>query len=525
MKAHIKTILLSRNSAVLLTFTLIGFLVYRDAIHISFLSDDWTQIGNNAWSRDKALFFRPLIDYSLQFNVWLFGREEAYGYYINNILLHIINAFLVYHLIRYLSRQATYRFDQLIAFGGALLFLVMARHASSVSWIVARGDVQQTTFILLSFLCFLYFKQHSRLTFLVLSLLAYGCATLSKESSLTFPLAILAYELLDRFSQLKNWRRPEFLKAIAIIAPFFAVFFLHLHARYKLGIQSQISFNHFELSRFTDNYTQQIFAALPPKELFIALGITNLPAITLSIFTIVLTATFIFLGLYHRNTEYNSTVKQALLCFLIFLVMVIPVSQIDITFLTSDILTRHVYLPSTFLIISLCLLLCAINACFSRRWVGYTISATILAPLIISNIIFIQERNLAWNRAGVITQQILRDVAALNQQTGKPIIVIGLPAYIDSSYIFYNGFSKATRLHNLAAYHPVVTSDENFHIESLGNQRYRITSLYDDWVQIKISKKKRYKIKVEDSKNFVLTNHLSYPLSYYANGRLHLYEP
>src|SRR5215471_5606198 len=87
-------------------FLLAGLLACSPNLHSYFLSDDFVQIGkvlhgdySIAWGREHGGFFRPLFIWSYVIDSRIWGAN-SFGYHLTNIILHGLNAFLVFNLAR-----------------------------------------------------------------------------------------------------------------------------------------------------------------------------------------------------------------------------------------------------------------------------------------------------------------------------------------------------------------------------------------------------------------------------------------
>ena len=88
----------SRNKIIIaLLFAVVGFVIYAPLLGNAFLSDDYDSLYR-IYIQKRILykeFLRPMIDISFYFN-YLISGLSAWSYYLFNILLHIINALLVF---------------------------------------------------------------------------------------------------------------------------------------------------------------------------------------------------------------------------------------------------------------------------------------------------------------------------------------------------------------------------------------------------------------------------------------------
>lgn len=176
-------------------------------------------------------YYRPLIMLTFYVDKWIWGLEPTFMH-LENILLHLINAILVYCLVKSLSFD---RPDQAstgdIPFLAALLFAVHPVNTEAVSWVAGRTDPLATVFVLLSVLVIFQLKTGQVVVqALIVSFIIFiGC--LAKEVAFFFfPVAWLL--LLDRREvltrQISLFKKSFQAIAVAVPLCFFSVLYLVL---------------------------------------------------------------------------------------------------------------------------------------------------------------------------------------------------------------------------------------------------------------------------------------------------------
>lgn len=132
---------------------------------------------------NTAIFYRPL---SMQLFFYLtrtvFGLRPL-AFHLIAFLFHLLNSFLVYHLIKILTR------NKQTAFLVAFCYAVSSVHFMSLFWICEFSLILSAFFSFLSLISYLHKKQYSFIFFFLLALL-------SNELSATLPLIILSYHLI-----------------------------------------------------------------------------------------------------------------------------------------------------------------------------------------------------------------------------------------------------------------------------------------------------------------------------------------
>lgn len=180
---------------------LAAVICYANTVSGSFQFDDYNVIVNNPrvhswsnWLEGLSLGIRPLLKFSYTLN-WTMGTGVA-GFHLTNLLIHLVNTFLVYRLAQVFVQeqwqQARLRQAPLFA---AMLFAVHPLHTEAVSYICGRSTSLMALFYLAGLLCYVTGRaQHSRIYLYVGTPLVFILALGVKETAVTFPLALLLWE-------------------------------------------------------------------------------------------------------------------------------------------------------------------------------------------------------------------------------------------------------------------------------------------------------------------------------------------
>ncbi|MBZ0166249.1 MAG: hypothetical protein K8I00_05530, partial [Candidatus Omnitrophica bacterium] len=188
---------------------LLGLLAYANAIHHPFVHDDVVFILNNPHIKDLSpasvfrpkvidgpaaelvnVYYRPLVELYYRLVAVLFGLH-AWVFHLINILVHGVNAFLVFTLLK---RCGVVRPNEALFI--AVVFLVHPVQTEAVACISGISNLLLLSVMLGSFL--LYLKGRAagaRGPYAgCLALLLTGC--LVKEQMIVLPLLIGLYEML-----------------------------------------------------------------------------------------------------------------------------------------------------------------------------------------------------------------------------------------------------------------------------------------------------------------------------------------
>jgi len=134
--------------------------------------------------------YYPLVytTFWIEYHIW---QLHPFGYHLTNVLLHMVNALLLWAILRRLAVPG--------AWLAAAIFAVHPVHVESVAWITERKNVLSGAFYLSSMLLYLRFagigpdrpSGRRRWAYFVLALLLFACALLSKSVTCTLPAALV----------------------------------------------------------------------------------------------------------------------------------------------------------------------------------------------------------------------------------------------------------------------------------------------------------------------------------------------
>jgi hypothetical protein len=143
--------------------------VYTGGLRTPFVYDDLNTVVKNPSIRDlsdmgavlRYDLFRPFVNLTFAIDHALWG-PEPYGFHLTNIVLHALNAAMVFVLLSCLVQdclapgRSAWRIDagpaRLIPLVGAALFAVHPMMTESVAYVSGRSDVLSGIFSLIAFL-------------------------------------------------------------------------------------------------------------------------------------------------------------------------------------------------------------------------------------------------------------------------------------------------------------------------------------------------------------------------------------
>ena len=126
----------------------------------------------------------PLVYTTFWLEHKLWGYAPA-GYHVVNVLLHLANALLLWHVMRRLAVSGAWMV--------AAVFAVHPLHVESVAWVIERKDVLSGLFYLTAVLAWMRFVEQPNSRRYAWSLSLYAAALLSKSIAITLPAAFLIW--------------------------------------------------------------------------------------------------------------------------------------------------------------------------------------------------------------------------------------------------------------------------------------------------------------------------------------------
>jgi hypothetical protein len=207
---------------------LVVVLAYANAVGAGFQFDDWNVIVREPRVQSLAAWWgsmpgiRPLLKLSYALNhATALG---APGFHAVNIAVHVINAGLVFALLRRWPGGAPVS-TAIAAIIAALIFALHPVQTEAVSWVAGLSVSLSATFVLSSLLAWVAGRERgSRLLSGALSPLLFVCALATRETAAVLPLALILWRVTagsppgDRVSALRSTAMHWVMLAIAAVA-------------------------------------------------------------------------------------------------------------------------------------------------------------------------------------------------------------------------------------------------------------------------------------------------------------------
>ncbi|MBI5408913.1 MAG: tetratricopeptide repeat protein [Nitrospirae bacterium] len=219
---------LVRRGVHFLLIIALGLLAYSNTFNVPFQWDDKHNIAENSAIGEPQLllegsdqrlgdfFKRRIVGYlSFALNYKLHGLDVT-GYHIFNLLVHILNALLVYALIRLMlsamNTETKSPFNEYVPLFVSLLFVVHPIQTQAVTYIVQRFTSLATMFYLLSLVLYMKFRSSGKVFTYIFAVLSAVLAMKTKEIAFTLPIMIALCEAF--------FFKGAFKKRFLYLAPF-----------------------------------------------------------------------------------------------------------------------------------------------------------------------------------------------------------------------------------------------------------------------------------------------------------------
>ncbi len=415
--------LLQRTWFQLLFFPVASLVIFYPVIHNSFLSDDFRVMKRVGI--DKIIFikdfFRPLSDITLYLN-YLAGGFNPAGYYLANIILHGLNAFLLLKFVgnwKWTPDPARQRMSGWLA---GLIFLIYPFHNESIVWILGRASLVANFFGIIALLALVSKLPGNKKIAAVCA--CYFIGLTSYESIILLPLMVLVILFRHRLKAVVYFR---WIAALGL------TLLTHLIIRVMVSGGVLGSYGKGFFSWQLVNYLGTI-----PK---VAARLFLPPIQDTLVFTILM---LILLGIlfwlvrtfFLQFREQRDMIFYGLkIVLLISIACVIPVLfGVSTHSSESD---RFLYFPSFFIAAAISFLM--LNLLKQRK-----VRLMVLFVLSLYFLSNLEKNNRNWVRASSVARDI---VGRIGSQDPKKIkIIINLPDEWNGAYIFREGLEDAVSM-------------------------------------------------------------------------------
>jgi hypothetical protein len=398
-----------------------GFFVFSSILDNSFLSDDYDSLYRICIEKRVIVkeFLRPMIDISFYVNYLISGLDSR-SYYIFNLIVHILNAFLLYKFsLKYIFFEQ--QRQEIFAIGTAVLFLIYPFHNEGIVWLTGRLSSMACFFALLSLNTWM--SRMNQWAKVVLGILFYFTGLLAYESILLLPLIFAILE----------WGKARSVKSTLGKLAFCAMLTgVYLVLRYNISGTIYGGYGERMVEAGQEQHLVKVAKTfgrtfLPPYE--------NSEALKVIFAAVMIFFILLHYQLIRRLASGRTFLLQYFKILLVFLAaMLIPV-LFGISTRTSE-GDRLLYFPSVFLCMIISSLILALLNKRIYQWAAFLLIGIYFLS-------FLSFNNKQWNKASDASVQIM---SAVKNSNGRFVYFINLPDELDGAFVFRNGFWKSLLL-------------------------------------------------------------------------------
>ncbi|MBN2453122.1 MAG: tetratricopeptide repeat protein [Candidatus Omnitrophica bacterium] len=393
----------------------LAVIIYSNSLGGSFISDDGYFIVKNIHIKSLANIpsffvsptavafaelshdvYRPVTaaSYAVDYHLW---RLNTFGYHLENVLLHALNAILLFILLRLILGNI------FVAFLASAFFVCHPVQTEVVSWISGRSSILFLLFYLLAFITYALNSGKTGKALPALSLAFFFAALFSKEMAVSLPLLLLAYDIHFGGKESIKSRLTRLAPYFLMAALFVIIRFLVINRISQIGWWGGSPYHTFlTMTVVMADYVKLLIA---PFKLCAFYVTTIYDSITI---TKVLLSIFFLIAVMAAVPFVFRISRRVSFAICIFFITLLPVS--NIVPLRALMAERFLYLPSVGFYILVAILLERIAQVHApRRGVLFRRASVILAAMLI---LFYSARTMArnedWKSSEALSESMLR---------------------------------------------------------------------------------------------------------------------
>jgi hypothetical protein len=328
----------------LAAYLAIGLLAFAPILTAWFVADDWDFLILVAQAKSPAIcfvalvgrFVRPLVMATYYANYHLFGLRPV-PYHLTLVLVHIVNAWLVYLLALRL------RLSNLAAFGAGLIFLIFSGHTEAVSWVAGAADPWLILLLIPALLLFDRALAAERpAPYIAGACVMLAACVLAKETAVTGPALLLLYggsRLLEPLASDVRGRIVRRTLVTGAITAIVAIAYLAVRARIfgtVFGAYAQLGSSRGMM--LTEARAFALRAFLPPGWKLAGLWLRHYDLILFAFAAVFLIALFV------RRPDTRRGLAFLVPAFIVALAPALPLS----ISLVNSVSERYVYVATVF---------------------------------------------------------------------------------------------------------------------------------------------------------------------------------
>ncbi|OFX17345.1 MAG: hypothetical protein A2033_16685 [Bacteroidetes bacterium GWA2_31_9] len=445
-----------------LSLFLFILLLYYPSLNIFFFSDDffWIQQYLNKGILDiknnfEDDFFLPFSHILQILEINIFGINPTLIHLLNYAIL-LLSGYFIYKNLIILFSHFSFENKNSIAIYSSLFFIVSPYNTEVINWFTAQSYMFSSLFFLISFYFYIKFKISQKSNFLIVSLIILLLSFLSKEISVFNILFFFGFEFLIFKNELKN----KIKVCIYLILPFIIYFTLRVWLlKGFIGGYGVSTHMNFSLSLLFHNFVSyNAKFLLLYRYLFPVLkNFVNDPDfITNATIVIFIFSLFIIFYIFKIKQYSFKTpiIKISIFTYILFIISLIPVINLETSFLQNIQSDRYGYFPS---IIFFTFLVIGIHLIFHNL-----IKHIIIIFILIVFSFFTYNTNITWKHANEISESFSNQIVNNINKGENNILILNIPDNYDGVYLFRNSLTDCIKLK--------LNNESNYNIKFLAFQ-------------------------------------------------------
>jgi tetratricopeptide (TPR) repeat protein len=242
---------LNRTNIHVFLIIVVALFVYSNSFDVPFQWDGDKYIKQNPIVKDLYYFSHPseakgfdayyflktrylgYLTFALNYKI---GGLDVTGYHVFNVLVHILNALLIYYFVKltfmtpFLKRSSLAANSINIALFSSLIFVTHPLQTEAVTYIFQRLASLSAFFCLITHVVYIRARLSGKHWLYAISVITASMAMLTKENAFTLPLIIALYEFLFFNGNIR--------KRALYLTPLFLTMIIEpvLHLNYELGL-------------------------------------------------------------------------------------------------------------------------------------------------------------------------------------------------------------------------------------------------------------------------------------------------
>lgn len=430
-----------------LCYLAVATLIYFRVINNFFASDDfhWLSLAKNRpW--DWSIFitnyeglrmggsYNPILFVWWKIFYSIFGLHYQW-YHVLSIVVHASNAYLVYILAKHIFSKYQSKAAYWASVSG-LFFLIWPVQVEAVSWIAAWPHLLATLFYLSTLILYLKFLATASKKYFVFSVIFCILALWTKEIAVSLPLVLL---LMHFYWQ----RKIAWLKISLFFILLLSFLFLRWQATGQIfGYYGQTSLS-FKLVEYTGNLAI-MFLDWTSAAYFRSIAYQAWYRFPWLLFILVLL--FVLLYFYYL---WRSKKRERFIIFLSLLISCLPVLPLGLH-RTTFAGERYLYLPTVFFVLWFFAMLAQLKITLHKK-------IFIIFFVAICSLFIINDKNVIWSKAAVVTRQIVSSYQFLDLQPHTRLLSVALPDNLQGAEVFRNNLQQALELYYPRAYPDILS--------------------------------------------------------------------